>query len=393
MVFAWSGANPTGQDDGNTAYELGLRLEALEDLTISGVRVWHPATSSDVPGRLAQIWSAAGAVLATATLDASLPSGWTEYELDAGALEVLAGTTFWVSYETHRYYGAVVGAGFPLESIDGVVELQTGAFRETSSGLFPGGGTLTGSFYGIDISYAAGIGGNTAPVITALAVAVDQLDVTATATITDEAPGAVTVQWLWGDGETSSTGAGVVQANHTYEAAGVYPVMAVALDPGGLRGYRAAVAVARDDAALLRLDLIIAELAARLGELDGMSTMTYGPRGKAVLTAPCAIVTLPTEPVMYHESYRRGNAAGGGPSASAVIPVVVVLSQVHAPDAYEAAARYGSAGGQQSIRAQIESGVYAHCDGVAVHEGGVLEEMTIAGNAYLVVRHDVQVSR
>jgi len=388
MAHAWSGSTPTGQDDGNTAYELGLRCEALADLTITGVRVWHPATSSNVADRAGRVWSAAGAVLATATMDASLPSGWTEYELDEGPLEVLAGTTFWVSYETLRYYGAVVGAGFPIESADSVVELQTGAFRETASALFPGGGTLTGTFYGIDIVYTAGIGGNTAPVITSLVVAADGLDVTATATVTDEAPGAVTIQWLWGDGDTSSTGAGVVQSSHTYEEPGVYPVVAVALDTGGLRGYRGAVAIVRDDSELFRLDLAIAELGARLETIDGLSVMLYGPRGKAAIVAPCAIVTLPTQPVQYHETYNQG-----GPSATATIPVVIVLSQVHAPDAYELAARYASAGGVLSIRATIESGVYVHSDAPTVHEGGTLDEMTIGGNAYIVTVLDVDLAK
>jgi hypothetical protein len=389
MAHAWGGVVPTGQDDGGTAYELGLRLEAIGDLTITGVRVWHPATSSNVPGRLGQIWSAAGAVLAQATMDASLPSGWTEYELDGGPLEVLSGTTFWVSYETLRYYGAVVGAGFPITSGDGVVELQTGAFRETSSALFPGGGTLTGTFYGIDIVYTAGIGGNVAPVITALTVAADGLDVTATAVITDEAPAAVTVQWLWGVGDTSTTGAGVLQASHSYAAAGVYPVVAVAIDTGGLHGHRGAVATVRDDDELFRLDLAIAELGARLETIPGLNVVLYGPRGKAAIVAPAAIVTLPTQPIVYHQTYK----SGGGPSAYATVPVVIVHSQVHAPDAYELAARYASAGGVLSIRATIESGVYVHSDAPTVHEGGTLDEMTLGGNAYIVTVLDVDLAK
>jgi hypothetical protein len=101
------------------------------------------------------------------------------------------------------------------------------------------------------------------------------------------------------------------------------------------------------------------------------------------------IVTLPTEPVQYHETYRQD----GGPSASATIPVVLVLSQVHAPEAYELAARYASAGGVLSLAATIESGIYVHSDAPTVRQGGTLDEMTIAGNAYLVTVLEVDLAK
>jgi hypothetical protein len=96
---------------------------------------------------------------------------------------------------------------------------------------------------------------------------------------------------------------------------------------------------------------------------------------------------MPTDPVQYYETYQQG-----GPSATATIPVVVALSQQHAVDAYQRAAEFLSAGGDRSIRAVIESGVFVHCDDPTVRDG-VPDVMPIAGTPYLVLVFNVELAK
>ncbi|HEV8175546.1 MAG TPA: DUF4082 domain-containing protein [Actinoplanes sp.] len=380
MVNGWAGVDPTQQDDGGTSYELGAYGVVNDDLTLTRVRVWHGASSNNVANRKARIWTGAGVLLDTIAIDASLPAGWNVYDLTA-PIELTAGSEFVVSYTTTRYYGAVV-AGLPADSSDDLITYTGGRFTETLAGTFPS--TSTTAFYGIDVEYTPGIGGNVAPDIT-VAVTTAQLVATATVTVDDESPGSVTYLYLWGDGASSSSGS--TTANHTYAAAGVYALMVVATDSGGLKGYAAAVVIVRSDSELFDPTLIVPELAARLATLATLNKVSsYGPGGDPV-QVPHGIVGLPDQEITYHESY-----SSGGPSAMATFPVVILLGRAHAVEAYEALARFLRAGGVDSIRATIESGVYVHCDDPTVVRGRI-DELPVAGTSYLAVVFDVELAR
>lgn len=230
MPNGWDGLDPTQVDDGaSTSLELATRYLANANITISAIRVWHGLNSFNVVGRTARIWSIAGSVLASVGIDASLPSGWSQYNL-ASPLNVGSGTSVDVSYSTTQYYGATAG-GYPNNSADGLVTATAGRFVE-SHGLFPT--TPTASFYGIDIVYTENVGGNEAPEVTGVSVSANELVVSASANIEDETPSTVTIRWDWGDGTSTTTGAGVTNANHTYATPGLYAVMATATDQDGL---------------------------------------------------------------------------------------------------------------------------------------------------------------
>lgn len=340
MVNAWDGPTPVGQDDGVTYYELGVSWSAVADITVNAVRVWHPATSMSVVGRQARIWTTGGSVLATATLADSLPSGWTTYDLDA-PLEVQAGTDLVLSYSTLRYYGAASGS-FPNESADGAVELTGGRFTE--SNLFPFPTTPTGTFYGIDLDYVIGIGGNVAPTVTVSATAAGRT-VTAVAAATDEAPGSLTYRWEWGDGEVTADGDATEE--HTYAADGLYAVLVVVTDSGGLRdSAAAAVLAATGNPNGLELAAVMTALADRLDTIPGLHLYKGWP-DKVI--SPAAIVAFP-ESVTYDTTYRRG-------ADTFDIPVVLALRMD--PAELADVSPFVTGAGASSIKGVLESGVYA----------------------------------
>lgn len=229
MSNGWSGADPTQFDDGpGSFYELGSLATVNGDLTLSHVRVWHGVNSGVVVVRQARLWTIGGQLIDSVSLPDTLPPGWTTYAL-ATPLERLTGSQFVVSYTTRQYYGAMAG-GYPKDSLDGLLTYSSGRFIESGLGLFPT--TPTASFYGIDVVYNAGVGGNVSPVVTASVVA-EGLDASLTVVAVDESPGTVAYTVEWGDGTTSS-GPGPV-FNHSYVSPGTYVILVTATDIGGLK--------------------------------------------------------------------------------------------------------------------------------------------------------------
>lgn len=240
MANGWDGADPAAQFDAGEDYELGDEYRAEVDVTITHVRIWHSGVGT-VVGREARIWSLGGAVLKTITIDDTLPAGWTEYAVPGG-LDLLAGNSVRVSYEVYERYGFTAG-GFPNPSADGAVTAMSGRFS-TAAGTFPV--TESAAFFGVDIVYSLGAGGNTAPTLSDLELADDGLDVTATVTAVDaqDDPGDMSYLWEWGDGSTTTTGEPT--ANHTYADGGLYAVLVTVTDTGGLKDSIAAPLVLVD---------------------------------------------------------------------------------------------------------------------------------------------------
>ncbi len=381
MSFGWDGSDPTMENEPGVDYELATRYSANGDIAIMGVRVWAGSSSESVVGRKGRIWTTGGSLLAEVAIDASLAPGWTVYDL-VEPVPIANGGTFDVSYSTLRFYGAVAG-GYPNPSADGLVTATQGRFHN-DPGTFPNTVSPGASFYGIDVEYVAA--GNLAPEITALAVVPDGLDVDATVTISDETPASVTVRWLWGDGDESTTGAGVLTAAHTYDEPGLYAVGAIATDNAAQKGFRAAAVVVRDDGELLDLAAIVHELAVRIATVDGIRKVyEFGPDEKSIKVTPAAIVALPTDPISYLETYNQG-----GPAATAKIPIVVAVSKVHSRSAHALLAGFLSAAGPASVRAAIESGVYVHSSSPTCSTG-VPDELPIAGDVFLSAVFDVDI--
>lgn len=244
-LVGWSGADPTGVVDADN-YELGTEYSVLQDVTLTRIRVWAPATAVAFPGRTATIWSTAGAVLGTASLASSLPSGWSSYDL-ASPVGRAAGTRFLVSYTTGGNYGAISHAlDSNVDSSDGALRALATAGATNGNGVFNGTptsfptSTINATFYGADVEYDLGLPGQTPPTIQSVTLTADGLDVVADITATDPEglTGAVyTVDW--GDGSAVSVSS-TPSLDHTYSTAGLKAVLAKVTDSTAKVGYFAA---------------------------------------------------------------------------------------------------------------------------------------------------------
>ncbi len=367
MANGWDGSDPTQVDDGGTAYELGVAVTVNEDITITAVRVWHGANSQTVAGRAARLWTTGGATIEEIDLDDVLATGWTTYPLDA-PLERTAGAQFVLSYSTLRYYGATPG-GFPNDSADAAVTYTGGLFRETSSPLIPNQAST--NFYGIDLVYDIGIGGNVPPVPT-LAAAAAELVVTATVSVVDESPGTVGYLFDWGDGSTTATSS--TTAQHTYASPGIYAVFVVATDAAGAKGVDAVPVLVPGPGGGIDVDAAILEIAERLRTIDGLEVFDEIP-GKIAKT-PAAIVAWP-EAVVFDAGGRRS-------TDTLMIPIVVCLTRNVARVGREQLGGFASGRGARSVKTVLEAGPYSTIRGLIVKEG-LFDVVTIGGTDYVAV--------
>lgn len=247
MANAWGGADPVEQVDAGD-YELGTFWRAVNDITATHARIWTGAGENNIAGRKAFVWSAGGSILGQATLPDDLPTGWAEVAYDT-PVELPATTQFVTSYSTGGDYGFISGA-FTTQQISGdgnVVGVAAasapngnGLFN-TTPGSFPTNGPGSNPFYGSDFVYTVGIGGNTAPEITALTADPNGAVVTATVAYVDaEDSTGATVRFNWGDG-TSDTVVTypTIAAEHTYAESGTYAVLATVTDSLGAASYTA----------------------------------------------------------------------------------------------------------------------------------------------------------
>lgn len=251
MPNAWGGADPVEVVDSED-YELGTEYRANADITVTHIRIWTGAGEETIANRRARIWTAAGSQLAIVTLPDDLSTGWSSHALDTG-LEVTSGTKFVVSYMTGGNYGALANAlDADVASGDGNITAlsasnatngSNGKFNETP-GAFPTLGAGSHPFYGVDVTYTVGIGGNTAPHITALTSVESGATATVTAVVADdETLTGLTVRFKWGDA-TSDTVVTypTLSAQHTYSATGNYAVLVTATDASGAADNEAVVA-------------------------------------------------------------------------------------------------------------------------------------------------------
>jgi Domain of unknown function (DUF4082)/PKD domain len=247
MPTGWSGPDPVQLADGND-YELGECWLANVDVTITAIRVWSGPGEVSIANRRAHVWTTGGSLLGTVTLPDDLPDGWSQYTLDT-PVERPAGQRWVASYMTGGNYGGVVDAlaSSDVVSSDGAVSCQStgnatpngnGVFN-TTPGSFPTTSPASHPFYGVDVVYTLGLGGNTAPVIVSATATQGQATVTATVTATDaETLVGATYRYDWGDGSPVTVTSSAT-AVHTYTVGGLYGLLVSVTDAGGLADYAA----------------------------------------------------------------------------------------------------------------------------------------------------------
>lgn len=240
MAYGWNGPDPTEASDADD-YELGTRYRANADVTLLKARVWTGPGELNIANRKARVWSTAGAQLGIASLPTDLAEGWSTHAYDS-PIEITSGTTFVVSFSTGGNEGAAAGAlGSDVPSADGLLTALASSnppgngVYNLSPGMFPTTGSGTSAFYGADVEYTAGIGGNTAPRITAFTVTA--AGATATATVVaedDETLTGATYRFQWGDGSSDTiTTHPTSSAAHTYTLPGSYAVLVTVTDADG----------------------------------------------------------------------------------------------------------------------------------------------------------------
>lgn len=247
MSTAWNGGTPTEVSD-PSQYELGVAYRANADVTVSALRITTGAGELNFASRKGHIWSSVGALLATVDLPADLPTGTYTAALDT-PLAVTSGTTIVPSFETGGNYSFLANAlDNDVVSADGNVTAlaagnapggNNGRFTITP-GTFPSSGSGAHPYYGVDFEYTVGIGGNTAPRITDTSATANQLTATAAATVEDdETLAGLTLRIEWGDGNASTVTYPTLSAQHTYAAAGTYPLLFKATDASGATDFEA----------------------------------------------------------------------------------------------------------------------------------------------------------
>lgn len=251
--IGWNGPDPV-VDAFPTPQELGTEFIANVDVTITHARVWTDVTELPRTNRRARIWSTAGAQLGIATLPDDLPTGWSTWPLDTPVPRT-AGQRWVTSFTTGGNEGFASHAlDFDVVSVDGAVTALAHNNATSGNGVFTltpatfpttqGGGN---SFFGADVLYDLGIGGNTAPRLTLTASTTD-LSTTVTAVVADdETLVGATLRFIWGDGNPDTlVSYPTVSASHTFATERDYAVAVVLTDAGGLTDTAAVVATARE---------------------------------------------------------------------------------------------------------------------------------------------------
>lgn len=229
MSFGWSGADPAAFNDPGATYELGTRYTASANITITGLRIWAPPSSSNLSNRKGYIrLFIGGTVLSTVSLPTSLTSGWNVYLLPS-PVDINSGVSFWATYGTFQDYGATTGVTYPVPSSDSAVVAQAGAFG-TILGDIPG--TLGTNFYGIDILYSLRLA-SLPPAVTAVIGSNSNRAVGLSVSIVDEVPSTVTITVDWGDGSSPSISSGPGTRTHTYSQDGTFAISVLAVDADG----------------------------------------------------------------------------------------------------------------------------------------------------------------
>ena len=154
----WDPANavPAIADTGDgNAVELGVKFRAEADGFITGLRYYKSAANSGT--HVANLWTASGTLLASATFIAETASGWQEATF-AAPVAITANTPYVASYHTNTGHYAVTGGYFASAGVD-TPPLHALANPASANGVFLYGasGFPTGSYnatnYWVDVVF------------------------------------------------------------------------------------------------------------------------------------------------------------------------------------------------------------------------------------------------
>jgi hypothetical protein len=165
-----SGATPGVVDGGDpSSVELGVRFRSDVNGFITGIRFYK--SSANTGTHIGNLWTNAGALLATAVFTAESASGWQQVDFSA-PVPVTAGTTYVASYFVPSGHyslnlNALSGAGVdnaPLHVLADGVDGANGVYAYSAASTFPTS-TYAASNYWVDVVFATTLSSNP-PVVT-----------------------------------------------------------------------------------------------------------------------------------------------------------------------------------------------------------------------------------
>jgi hypothetical protein len=149
----WStSTTPATVDSGdNSALELGVRFSATVNGLITGIRFYKSAANTGT--HTANLWTADGQLLATATFTNETASGWQTVLFDT-PIAITAGTTYVASYYTTSGHYAVNRNYFNSQYSSGPLRVAAngGVYRYGNSSAFPNS-SYQGSNYWVDVLF------------------------------------------------------------------------------------------------------------------------------------------------------------------------------------------------------------------------------------------------
>ncbi|MBT1070851.1 DUF4082 domain-containing protein [Pelotalea chapellei] len=156
-----------GPDD---PVEIGVKFRSDSGGTISGIRFYKAAANNG--SHTVRLWSASGALLATAGSASETASGWQQADFPA-PVTITANTVYVASYHTanghysfnQNYFSGTGRDAPPLHAPADGVSGVNGVFTYGPSGSFPSSGWF-GTNYWVDVVFTASTTGDTvAPVV------------------------------------------------------------------------------------------------------------------------------------------------------------------------------------------------------------------------------------
>jgi hypothetical protein len=136
--------------------ELGVKFQASESGSITGLEFYKGPQNTGV--HVADLWSATGTLLATATFTNETASGWQEVNF-SNPVAITAGTTYIASYHTFGEYSATPNffanalTNGPLTAPAGSTSGGNGVFTYYEDPIFPSNSSANSTNYGVDVLF------------------------------------------------------------------------------------------------------------------------------------------------------------------------------------------------------------------------------------------------
>ena len=203
-------ANPDQGPDG--AVELGVKFKSDQPGSVKGIRFYKAGTNTGT--HVANLWSSAGALLATATFTGETASGWQQVFFPT-PVSITANTVYVASYHANvghyaadaNYFGVSGVDNPPLHALADGVSGGDGVYNYGSSSVFPNQSYFATNYWvDVAVSLQAPVTLSSmavTPAAPAIAVGATQ-QFTATGTYSDGSTQNLTSQAVWGSSSAST---------------------------------------------------------------------------------------------------------------------------------------------------------------------------------------------